>query len=375
MHRLRKTALCVILAVFCCASSAYGADDLITWIRRTGGLVDLEIGAVNDKGLRGTKAARDMKKDQIAVHLPAHLAIPLGDGSVTPEENTVILLRQQRDHPEWNASMLPYWESLPRMGASITKENMPQAALHLLQDPVLAASIVVHNAYTKNVFEGGKPALIENFAQELPGIDLQFFRHLTSVVASYAFLFPSEDGVPHRMLLPLLDMINHANQPGANLHIMQAESGDIYAYTLRDIRAGEELKHTYTTGIRRNDHCIFHYGFVQESDTPALVEQDLPAGNLYDVSPYAETDYDIGGPLSSKAELQRLQAVLDSFTTTAAQDAELLQVQTPWWKFWARGVPRNDLERMFVQYRMMRKEGLHYVVQKLKDALMVTHEL
>ena len=50
-------------------------------------------------------------------------------------------------------------------------------------------------------------------------------------------------------------------------------------------------------------------------------------------------------------------------------------VQTPWWKFWARGVPRNDLERMFVQYRMMRKEGLHYVVQKLKDALMVTHEL
>ena len=75
----------------------------------------------------------------------------------------------------------------PAHGASITKENMPQAALHLLQDPVLAASIVVHNAYTKNVFEGGKPALIENFAQELPGIDLQFFRHLTSVVS----LFPS----------------------------------------------------------------------------------------------------------------------------------------------------------------------------------------
>ena len=103
------------------------------------------------------------------------------------QENTVILLRQQRDHPEWNASMLPYWESLPRPGASITKENMPQGALHLLQDPVLAASIVVHNAYTRNVFEGGKPALIESFAEELPGIDLHFFRHLTSVVS----LFPS----------------------------------------------------------------------------------------------------------------------------------------------------------------------------------------
>ena len=51
-----------------------------------------------------------------------------------------------------------------------------------------------------------------------------------------------------RMLLPLLDMINHANQPAANLHIMQAENGDIYAYTLRDIRAGEEVRGQHASG-------------------------------------------------------------------------------------------------------------------------------
>ena len=56
------------------------------------------------------------------------------------QENTVILLRQQRDNPEWNASMLPYWESLPGMGGSLTKENMPTEALHLLEDPVLAGT-------------------------------------------------------------------------------------------------------------------------------------------------------------------------------------------------------------------------------------------
>lgn len=50
------------------------------------------------------------------------------------------LLRQQRDNPEWNASMLPYWESLPGAGGCITKENMPTDALHLLQDPVLAGT-------------------------------------------------------------------------------------------------------------------------------------------------------------------------------------------------------------------------------------------
>ena len=48
------------------------------------------------------------------------------------------LLRQQRDSPEWNASMLPYWESLPGAGGIITKENMPTDALPLLQDPGLA---------------------------------------------------------------------------------------------------------------------------------------------------------------------------------------------------------------------------------------------
>ena len=45
-----------------------------------------------------------------------------------------------------------------------------------------------------------------------------------------------------RMLLPLLDLINHANQPAANVRILQAENGDLYAYTLRDIRAGEEVR-------------------------------------------------------------------------------------------------------------------------------------
>ena len=47
--------------------------------------VDLQIGIVNAEGLRGTKAVRDMKKDQIAVHLPSQLSVHLGEGMVTPE--------------------------------------------------------------------------------------------------------------------------------------------------------------------------------------------------------------------------------------------------------------------------------------------------
>ena len=52
-----------------------------------------------------------------------------------------------------------------------------------------------------------------------------------------------------------------------------------------------QLTYSYTVGIRRNDQALFHYGFIQESDPPALVEQDLPDGNLHDVSSYSEADY------------------------------------------------------------------------------------
>ena len=61
-------------------------------------------------------------------------------------------------------------------------------------------------------------------------------------VASYAFVFPNEEGVAHRMLLPLLDILNHGNEDAANVQIMEAENGDIYAYTLRDVKAGEEVR-------------------------------------------------------------------------------------------------------------------------------------
>ncbi len=60
-------------------------------------------------------------------------------------------------------------------------------------------------------------------------------------VSSYAFLFPDEGGVARRMMLPLLDMINHGDGSATNVEIMQADNGDLYAYTLREIGKGEEV--------------------------------------------------------------------------------------------------------------------------------------
>ena len=48
-----------------------------------------------------------------------------------------MLLRLQKDNPEWNVSMAPYWASLPPLGASLTKHTYPQDRLDLLQDKLL----------------------------------------------------------------------------------------------------------------------------------------------------------------------------------------------------------------------------------------------
>ena len=49
--------------------------------------------------------------------------------------------------------------------------------------------------------------------------------------------------------------------------------------------------------------------------------------------------------------------------------------EKPWWQFWGKEAPRSDLERMFIGYRLMRKQALQYVLEKLRDALIVSREL
>jgi len=98
------------------------------------------------------------------------------------QENTITLFRIQKQNPAWNRSLEPYWDSLPPVGASLTKQTYPAEQLDLLQDQILAASIIVHSAYTKNVYEGGKPALVEDFFADFPGVSYCTYSHMTSVV-------------------------------------------------------------------------------------------------------------------------------------------------------------------------------------------------
>ena len=72
------------------------------------------------------------------------------------QENAVTLLRKQAHSKIWNDSMAPYWASLP-----LAQSSNPLKGAHLLQDDLLASTMIMHDAYTRNVFEGGKPELVQ----------------------------------------------------------------------------------------------------------------------------------------------------------------------------------------------------------------------
>ncbi|EIE23279.1 hypothetical protein COCSUDRAFT_53559 [Coccomyxa subellipsoidea C-169] len=170
-------------------------------------------------------------------------------------------------------------------------------------------------------------------------------------------------------MLPLMDLINHGNAGEANLKLFRDDKGDYIAYATRDIKKGEELLHTYNSGCERNDHSLFHYGFVQDLPEPRLCAQDLPDGNLYDDSSHSEADYDAGGSLVSEDEVQRLSAILAAFPSTEAEDDRLLQGGSWLDRLLGRKPVTDEVERLFVQYRALRKKTLRLTIDKLRANL------
>ena len=103
----------------------------------------------------------------------------------------------------------------------------------------------IQRVYSGETMKGRTPSLQEACAPAggkaplaLP--TLEEFRHLTAVVASYAFHLPDDEGTDRTVMLPLLDLVNHANAGVANA-VVAREGEDFTARALRDIREGEEV--------------------------------------------------------------------------------------------------------------------------------------
>ena len=90
----------------------------------------------------------------------------------------------------------------------------------------------------------------------------------------------------------------HAAAAGdATLALIQGQDMNFYAYTTRDVAAGEELTLAYPLPAARPDHALFHYGFLpggvqaEPAAEPKLAALDLPGGSLHDAPTFSEEDY------------------------------------------------------------------------------------
>ena len=81
---------------------------------------------------------------------------------------------------------------------------------------------------------------------------LEEFRHLTAVVASYAFHLPDDEGTDRTVMLPLLDLVNHANAGVANA-VVAREGEDFTVRALRDINEGEEVSFFFFSSRKREE--------------------------------------------------------------------------------------------------------------------------
>ena len=112
----------------------------------------------------------------------------------------------------------------------------------------------IERVFSGETMEGRTPSLKEACPAEgtapIARPTLGEFRHLTAVVASYAFHLPDDEGTDRTVLLPLLDLVNHANAGVANT-VVAREGEDFTARALRDIREGEEVRFVLFVSLRR----------------------------------------------------------------------------------------------------------------------------
>ena len=98
----------------------------------------------------------------------------------------------------------------------------------------------IERVFSGETMEGRTPSLKEACAAEgtapIARPTLGEFRHLTAVVASYAFHLPDDEGTDRTVLLPLLDLVNHANAGVANTVVA---------------REGEEVRFVLFVSLRR----------------------------------------------------------------------------------------------------------------------------
>jgi len=257
---------------------------------------------IADDGSRGILATQSIKKGEILFQIPMRLGIldddPGSDDSKSNLDESlpwsarlackILSMNAQKECP-WSA----YIQSLPASVYSPTSPDAEYSDIQAIGYPEARKQVDFSNWVASSSWEMCRSEVPEGTAYE-------DFAHALTVVHSRTFSIPAKGrrGGVVRILMPLVDMLNHSGDVDVNMSDATKPFQEIIASdavrwdciprmngefilcvsAVRNIFEGEELTLSY--GERANDEFFIYYGFVpprNPHDTVALHDSLLAA--------------------------------------------------------------------------------------------------
>ncbi|WIA11509.1 hypothetical protein OEZ85_011622 [Tetradesmus obliquus] len=269
--------------------------NLLLWLVNNGvtgvGTEDSKVALYEDgQGDRGVIAVEDIPAGYQLLRAPLRLAITdvmeeeeqqqlVGQGALWQDRLVAKLLQQVqagRESP-WH----PYLQALPKAVPSAL-ESFSNADAAAVQLPTAVAAIRGHADKMAASWQSCRP-------DSIGGADLQTYRWAHSVVMSRTFGNAAQGGgIGVRMLVPLIDMLNHAGDETGGLLSEPATARDNVRWDVvspdnspsscwemvlsstQAIPADSPLLLSYFEG--GNDEFLLHYGFVPPSNPHDTVQ-------------------------------------------------------------------------------------------------------
>jgi hypothetical protein len=201
-------------------------------------------------------------------------------------------------------------------------------------------------------------------ATRVEHITLDTFAYVNAIVRSRSFSLKDSDGNIASYLFPVMDMMNHAYGPRANVRTPENNGTHILQRALTTIKAGEEYRWDYNPGsCHRNDNTLVTYGFIMTQEPPMLCSFDLPDYQI-NTTTYPENDgyyYGPKGAYNTVEERMRLNHLLKSAPTTLEDDKKLLSSKAP----------QSYKAETLLKFRIARKIALYAAIQTIDEQLQI----
>lgn len=267
---LSKAFILLLLVVVACPTRILGlvatdpaaaaALNLQRYLDQQGATRSCEIGETKS-GRRGLVATRDLDPDEVALRIPVSCALQEPDLLLLGGEEEddwagrlAVQVMEERRHGQTTTSSCPsyYTDALPPPPGTPARGDWPEHILKAFEDPLFEKEIDAAQNWRYEQWEKNNGSYKDR-SEFLDALDLVCSR--TTRVGS------------DLLLVPFLDMANHASQEEGGGYYVRDGSDVCLVVGERDVQQGREVTLNY--GSRRNEDWLIHYGFLPDRNTAA----------------------------------------------------------------------------------------------------------